>query len=372
MAIAQRIRVMVSSRSNTRVFGDSGPTLEELRRQLQARLEAEPLFDQQLIEVWIHEDAQAADGTVDSWEESLAQVRLAQIVVLLYSGEAGWAKTAGDVGICHAEMMEVLNTAPGKAFLIELKPLAPLPDDRAARRRDQRFRHYVQEQHRFRGPVAADPDQLLGHVQASLREAVIRLVHLGVLEARKGRYSSGQALDWSRLDFQTRKRETEQVLRRSLTERGGGELPEGAILQVAGKEVFFACHAVPAAMSVAAAREMVGQPFLRDHEYLESMNDARGPVHLIGCQKGVTEAQAMRLLGFPDATIVATPFGVYVADGVQKIQLVCIAQCRDPTSTRHGVQRMLEWLAQSDEDENLARRAASRRKIIQSIAGELD
>jgi hypothetical protein len=59
-----------------------------------------------------------------------------------------------------------------------------------------------------------------------------------------------------------------------------------------------------------------------------------GPVHLIACQRSVTESQALRQLGFPDVTVVSPPFGVYVVDEVQKVQLIFLANCRDPTSTR--------------------------------------
>jgi hypothetical protein len=84
----------------------------------------------------------------------------------------------------------------------------------------------------------------------------------------------------------------------------------------------------------------------------------------------VTESQAARQLGFPDATIVAPPFGVYVADDVQKIQLVFIANCRDETATRQGVQRVFDWLEQSGEYARLSARAASRAKIVRAIAKE--
>jgi len=135
----------------------------------------------------------------------------------------------------------------------------------------------------------------------------------------------------------------------------------------------FRLDAVPAAMSVAAAREMVGQPFLKDHEYASSLTGNRGgPVHLIGCHKTITEAQAMKLLGFPDATVVTTQFGVYVADNVQKIQLALVANCKDDANTRHGVQRFFEWLRQTGEGKLLAERAAARARIVKSIAQELN
>ena len=65
------------------------------------------------------------------------------------------------------------------------------------------------------------------------------------------------------------------------------------------------------------------------------------------------------------------PFGIYVSDEVQKVQFVFLAQCRDETQTRHALQRFLEWLEQTGEDDRLARRATSRTKIIKVIAKEL-
>ena len=76
------------------------------------------------------------------------------------------------------------------------------------------------------------------------------------------------------------------------------------------------------------------------------------------------------MLGFPDATIVSPPFGVYVADKIQKIQLVFLANCRDDTAVRHGVQRFFDWLEQSNEGLLLQKRAAARARIIRIIADE--
>jgi len=124
-------------------------------------------------------------------------------------------------------------------------------------------------------------------------------------------------------------------------------------------------------MSTAAARELVGQPFLRDYEICSKLPaKICGPVHLIACQKSVSESQALQQLGFPDAIVVSAPFGIYVADDIQKIQMVFIANCRDETSTRHNVQRFLQWLTEQGEDRLLVQRARSRRLIGNLIANE--
>ena len=74
------------------------------------------------------------------------------------------------------------------------------------------------------------------------------------------------------------------------------------------------------------------------------------------------------MLGFPDATVVTPTFGVYVADSVQMIQLVFLANCRDRTSTRHAVQRFFDWIERSGESDYLVERAKSRKKIVKAIA----
>ena len=121
-------------------------------------------------------------------------------------------------------------------------------------------------------------------------------------------------------------------------------------------------------MSTAAARELVGQPLLNDHHHAAEWDPAiSGPVHVIACQKNVTEAQAIRQLGFPDAIVVSAPFGVYVADDTQKIQMAFVTHCRDRTTTREKVQSFLNWLNEHGEAKHLVRRAAHRRRIAELV-----
>jgi hypothetical protein len=178
-------------------------------------------------------------------------------------------------------------------------------------------------------------------------------------------------LDWSRFDYARRKRAIEQVLIESLGDEADPD-KDWTVQRVDDARIYFRCQAIPAAVSVAAAREMVGRPFLMDHQSLQFMKgDIVGPVHIIGCHKSVSENQAVSLLGFPDATIVTPEFGVYVVDNVQKIQLVFLANCRDDSSTRLAVQQFRAWLRRSGEARYLAQRARGRKAIVSAIAGEL-
>ena len=201
MAKPRTVRVMLSSRSTSAVTLDDAQqvTLEELRRELKSKLEEVTLFGERLFEVWIHEDAAADDASLDAWDESLAQIKKADVVLVLYNGEAGWTTPNGTQGICHDEMAAAVDTAPGLVRLIQL-PLAPLPRRAAERRRDERFRVYVERQARWR-QEANSRDELWAETQVSLRAALDYVVQVGSRAAATGANAYGTSLDWDLLDL---------------------------------------------------------------------------------------------------------------------------------------------------------------------------
>ena len=102
------------------------------------------------------------------------------------------------------------------------------------------------------------------------------------------------------LDFAGRQAQIVGVLAKSLKARAGArDVGTGVSVEIGGKQVLISPRAIPAAMGVASAREMVGQPFLKDFEAHEALESEAmvGPVHLIGCHKSVSEPQALRILG---------------------------------------------------------------------------
>jgi hypothetical protein len=327
-----------------------------------------------VFEVWINEDAAPQGGAWDSWDTCLRAVRDCDVLLVLSNGNAGWAQDGGDIGICHAELMTGLAVAPAKVRLISLGDIAikKTPEGN----RNQRFQSYVQTQSLFRGGTVSTVDDLKVRAKEALYDAVISLSQAGVREASKGKFYSGEALDWTRLDFRARQDEMSRVLRDAMKQRTGS-LEEGGHLfvRIANTDVLTVPSAIPAALTVAAAKEMVGQPFLRDHERSVVLHDrgktSGGPIHVIACHKTATEAQATRFLGFPDATVVSAPFGVFVADDIQKVQFAFLVNCRDETTTRHAAQRFFEWLVQTGESERLAHRAKARARIVTAIAKEV-
>jgi hypothetical protein len=371
MATSSKLKVMISSRCNDPFPAGAATTLTDIRRELKREIEAIEIFGKKAFEVWINEDTPPKGGTWDSWDVCLEAVADCDILLVISNGNAGWAKRRGEIGICHAELMTGLSRSLGKVWLFSLEPVRSRDPDQVAR--NKRFQDYLAAQSLFRGGTVNTLADLKARVREALHDALITLVQRGVRESSKGKFHSGEALDWSRLDFAARQKAMTDVLRHALSERPKSiDISPGMSVPIAGTLVCLLATAIPAAFTVSAAREMVGQPFLQDHELfpLLTAKKSAGPVHLIACQKTITEAQALRLLGFPDATVVSAPFGIYIADDIQKIQMILISNCRDETTTRHGVQRVFEWLEQTGEADHLAHRAQSRTNIIKAISAE--
>lgn len=361
---------MLSSRCNDKFPAGGATTLTDIRKELKAEIEEMEIADRKAFEVWINEDAPPAGGTWDSWDVCIQAVKDCDILIVISNGNAGWANGSGDIGICHAEMMTGLSIAPAKVRLISLDNIAITTD--ATGTRNKRFQDELSKQSLFRGGTVKTVSELKERIKLALHDSVVTLAQAGVRDAAKGKYHSGAALDWSRLDFAARQAEMVRVLREALLSRTGTKEIKGKLfVRLGGHDILVEAHAIPAALSIGAAREMVGQPFLRDH--LLSINLAApkgGPVHIIACHKTATESQAAKLLGFPDATFVNVPFGIFVADPVQKVQFAFINNCRDEANTRHALQRFMEWLNQTGEEFHLAERALARARIVQAIAKE--
>lgn len=360
---------MISSQCR-REFPKGGRTLTEIRQSIRDRLEAATLLGESLFEVWINEDAPPAGLDENSWEKCLTQARQADILLVLDAGHAGWALAGGDIGICHAELMTAHNMAPGKIRIIPIRGSEPLGDEDTPR--NERFERYVTRLNAFAPPVRSEADLHVA-VDRAIVDALSSLTQLGVREARKGRFYSGDALEWSKLSFDDREARMIASLESALAESGGAQLqPAVMSMTLSGKDLALHLHAAPAALTLPASRERVGRPFLEDHRLVQGYTKkVAGPVHIIACQSGATEAQARTILGFPDAMVVSAPFGIFVADETQQIQFALLKDCRDDTTTRNAIHRFLDWLREADEEAALARRAEKRRNIANAIAAEL-
>jgi hypothetical protein len=373
----EKIRIMLSSRNKDLIPDGNGGAvaLGEARERLKEELERDKLFGHQLLEVWINEEAGAESGAANIWDHCMDQMDLADIVVVIYNGEAGWGTAEGNVGICHGEMQRVLERSPSKLRVVTLSfpsdPALGLVSPEEAARKNAPNLSFQREVSPFFNDQAKDRPSLDEAVKLAVVKSVVELAKTGSAEGRKGGYHLGAPLDWSRLTYPQRKQAMERVLRTYLTGHGAAGDPESQaplLLTRDGETVLVSTHAVPAGFGIAEARELVGRPYLRDHELQLS---AAGPVHIIACHKTCGESQVGSFMGHPDLFIVKTPFGFFVADLVSFVQTFFLVSCRDETSTKVALRRMFDWIDQSREMSRIAARGRSRQAILEAVAKEI-
>jgi hypothetical protein len=372
------LELMISSRCQTEIRRDVGggtETLTDLRLRAKKRLESTfAVGGERLFDVWINEDErrQTADETWYSASEKRA--RGADIVVVLFTGDSG-SRLTGDMGVCHAELVAALGDTGTKVRVVDLRPAIVTGGDI-----DQRFVADV-EGRALVLEVAATGDEAVERICAQALAAVRSLAHHGALDVRR-RSKGGSEIVWERLSFDDRKLRMEAALDEALRAVVGRPVdvstaarPAGSALagEVGGRRVLFLCHGAPGGLSLSISREMVGQPFLRDHLVADSLEPKRkdgtvGPVHVIASFTTSTETQARRLLGFPDATVVKDAWGIWVSDALQRIQLLLIDRCTSESATRARVQQAFNWLRATGEDSTLADRAARRARIVTAMA----
>jgi len=374
MAEIEKIRVMVSSRSLVKVFKNQEP-LNAVRSRLQAFLQAirwsaadqaigraEPMFN-----VWIHEGETGLAAGKSTFQISLNEVDRADIVLVLYTGEPGSVSAGSSLGICHAELHAAISRRPEIVFMVRLLPLNDAPG-----KTGDAFRAYVNSLSLFQKDVSNEVE-LHAVVAAMIQNVVSRLVARGSTAGSR-KLDRGEALEWNRLNLADRR----QAMRKALARQLGAAPLAGAaahplfLMTLAGVGLLVRLDAIPAAASEPAARELVGQPFLRDHLHAAVLaaDNLLGPVHVIACHRSITESQAAKMLGTPDSMIVASDFGIFAADHVQKIQVALLARCSDDGATAVAVRRFTEWLLQSGEGQSVIERARSRRRILDAVAAE--
>jgi hypothetical protein len=380
MAKSEKIHVMISSRCKAQLsYNGKLVLLTEVRKELEKQINSLVLWQGQepLFECWINETSTSANLRQTWWDESIQQSKDADIVIVFYNGEAGGGIKNGPLGICEAELDAVLTDSK-KVRVITL-PLAAASTDPAQLARDQSYQAFIENLALFR-PEVKTGEELIERVLREVRAIVVELVQNAALTPDLGKSNIGPALEWHRMSYTERETAMRKQLQKALKEVPGTKSVDSKLavseratlwLYLGGKQILTVLHAVPAGLSQSAAREIVGQPFLTDHRLYDQLATGDGgPLHLVACYKGATESQALKMLGFPDATVVPGRFGLHVADSVQKIQIVLLRNCESPTTTSHAVSTWLEWLKRSAEDVEVAKRAIARKRIITAIANE--
>ena len=364
---------MISSRCETEIeFNKKPQKLTDVRRVLKKQLQdfCLPNQKQSLFECWINENGTGGAGSRNWWDHCIKQAKDADLVIVLFTGGAGGGLPGSDMGICHAELEAAMDVAADRVRAIKLPP-APDAADPLQKKRDDAFRKYFDSLRHFR-TSAKTGEEVLEKVWNEIQPGLVDLVQLGSSSFHLSQASTGDALEWHRLSYEDRKKAMENVMTESLSNQPkAAKSTSGVLVEINKSQVFLKIHAAPASLSEPTAREMVGQPFLVDHKFHAELKKPKaGPIHLVACPKGVTENQALNMLGFPDATIVADSFGVHIADNIQKIQIVLLKECVSPSAIRRQLAQWFEFLRRTTEDRFVLERAQARYRIVEAIAKE--
>ena len=188
MALSKIINVMISSRCNDTIpiSGPDSIKLSDVRLKLKEIIQKELLFNKKIFEVWINECQPPQGGEWSSEEVCLDAVKECDILLVLYNGNAGWADHAG-IGICHAELHQAMEIAPGKIKFIEVEGKNFEDYDLLEQERNRRFQEYVKSLNLFRGSkVCKNSDDIIQLVKDSMHDICQKLVINGVRYAEQG------------------------------------------------------------------------------------------------------------------------------------------------------------------------------------------
>src|SRR5262249_2267066 len=146
---------------------------------------------------------------------------------------------------------------PGKVFIVNIQE--PKAKGTPSGGIHLSFQTYIERLRRFDTRAAKTEAQLIAALRRTVPQATVKMVQRGVRDASRGALYVGPALDWSRLNYADR---SAAIRRTALAALGLDALTadtnNGQVQRtIAGKQVLFVVSAVPDAMSISAAREMV-------------------------------------------------------------------------------------------------------------------
>lgn len=352
---------MLSSRNSSEF---DGKQLSDVRKELKAIVEKHKIYDKELFKVWINEDNPPLDTAKTTWDQCLKEARRNDIVIVLYNGEAGWTVDGDDtIGICHAEMMVAMNASMEKVYLVDISNGHVGEEEK-----DINFKKFIDESQIWKKD-ASSIEELEKVLFETIAELTYSQIKRGLRSASKAT-NLGQHLVWRRMNYEVRTDKIKSaILNASRFIKLSGSYAE---YEDNGQKILFKIHAIPDSVSISAAKEKVGQPFLNDFLIENELRDRYGPVHMIGCYKTITESQVRKIMGFPDVILIKDEFGIYVADKIYKIQMVFLEKCIGESETAHAVERFFDWLYHSGESGYFINRAKDRKEIVAKIAEKME
>jgi len=357
-----KLKIFISSKVNPEFEGLDGKfTIGNLRDYIKTEIEGEKFLNEPIFEIIMNEEGFAATFTEDAFNTCLTQVSKADIVIILYSGDAGWAPVskADSNGICHEEYMIAADEHPGMTYGINLTGYFTTSTyTKDQEKRNESFQSDVDSLYRFKEYSTAKTIKTLKAYILKLVKTYIKESSNRAFKAKKESDASntifGKTLDWSKLKYEERVKELYKVSESSI--KGLDFL----------KNIDTLYHVIPDNMSVSDAKNYVKRPFLYEHNSIKTTT-VSGIIHIISIYGTATENQVKNLVGYPDVTVIKTPFGFYLWEQVTHIQIFFLLNCKNPNTIKTRGQQISIWLKSSREESKVQQRSLARFSILKAI-----
>jgi hypothetical protein len=357
-----KIRIFLSSRVNSTFKNlDSDFTLTELRQYIRESFEDEVFLGENVFEVIINENSFNNDFSKDAFDNCLDKMRSCHIIIILYNGEAGWsAENVPTNGICHDEFLVAMKEFSGLTWAMDISSYFILSETKKEKKKNNAFSEDVNRSFRHMEKISTP------QTVESLKKTVLKQIKGYVLEAfqqsfktRKEQVSGnnvfGSTLDWSKLNYSERQEAISIQIKLNFD-----SIP-------ALTTVLKAFHAIPDNMSVADARNLIGRPFIKEHELVKNKVEKSGVIHFIAVYGNATEIQVKNLVGYPDLTVIKGTFGFYLWEKNTHVQMFFFTKCINPQTIKIRLSQLINWLNGSGEQPRIVVRANARFSILDAI-----
>jgi hypothetical protein len=358
----KKIRVFLSSRVHSGFVGlNKDFTLTDLRQYLRENLEAEELLEEEVFEVITNETSFEGDFSKNSFDNCMDTMRSCDIIIVLYNKEAGWFPENLDVnGICHEEFLIAVNEFSGMTWAMDLSSYFELPEEGIEKAKNDAFISDFELYSRHREEISGldTVEGLKAKILKQTKSYLLTAIEKSIATRKEEVMAAndfGSTLDWSKLTYH--ERQSEMI---SLLELTYKSIP-------AFEKTIKAYHAIPDNMSVADARNLIGRPFIEEHELIKDREEDSGVIHFVAVYGSATELQVKNLVGYPDLVVIKGSFGFYLWEKNRHIQMFFLTKCINHQTIRRRLSQLTNWLRISREQLKIVRRAMARYSILNAI-----
>lgn len=358
----ETIKVFLSSRVNSSFsILDPKKSLKDLRKFLQEEIEKELFLNEQVFDVLINEGTFDSTLSKDAFQNCMDSLSSSNVIIILFNGEAGWpiADLDSSNGICHEEYLAAMQEFSDMSFGINISQFFKLPEKGKAWVRNKSFSEEINMDFKHMETIEAKSfEELKNNCLIQIKRYLIRALEKSFYTQKRvvaGSSNNTETLDWSKLSYSERIDIMKETLQASLN------------LNTEFSDIVCHYYAVPDSMSVADARNQLGRPFLYEQNEIIGSKKSAGVIHFISVYGRVTASQVKSLVGYPDLTVIKTPFGFYLWEKNVHIQIFFLQSCVNSNVIKLRIGEIAIWLNSSREKANIQTRAERRFKILKAI-----